>query len=227
MGLLDKIKNAVRGDQRSLDTMLIEQGAKLRVVEDTYRTEIDKAVRVIRYNPDRRKQAKAKERLKNAYYGLKVTIETYDYLQDVKSENDLASAMAELNGILGDIASLEAKKVRVPQRKFQKRIDRMEGKLDGASGGVLQNIDDVVKDSVIKDLVSGMDVDVVLGNDMDNWGGDFTNTIEKPISIQNDVEEDIDVVPLDDDLVLGNTTTQTKKQTLDQKQEDEYMDDLR
>ena len=58
MGLLDKIKNAVRGDQRSLDTMLIEQGAKLRVVEDTYRTEIDKAVRVIRYNPDRRKQAK-------------------------------------------------------------------------------------------------------------------------------------------------------------------------
>lgn len=213
--------------KKSLDHILMEQGTRLRVIEDNYRTQIDQACRIIKYNPDRRKQAKAKVRLKNAYYGLKVTIESYDYLQEVKSENDLAKAMAELNDILGGLTDIDAKKVRVPERKLKKRIDIMEGKNDSATGGALKEIDEVVSDAVVKDIVSGMDVDVVLGNDMDNWGGDIT--IEKPIYVDDtNLEEDIDVVPLDDEIVLGNSTIQTSKiHTMNQKQEDEYVEDLR
>lgn len=236
MGLVNKIKKAWNvlvepEKEESIDTLLIEQGTELRVIQKKYYDLIERECRVIRYNPDKRQQASAKIRLKNAYYGLKVSKESYEHLDEIKSAYELSVAMQELNGILGEIEGLERKKVRVPSRRINKRVAKMKAEMENAENGgqYLVSIDDVVSDSVVKDLVDGVAIDAVLQGDMDNWGGTVTSNIEKPINISSD-ENLENVVPLDDEVVFGkkNTTEKTTKvNILQSKAEDDYMDDLR
>ena len=208
-------KNLMNERKKTASDLILDARIKLDEATTKYMNVIDMSARNVRYarknTKNKAEEAKHMLKIKNAYYGLSLIENTKSRMVDIRTSEELYSAMNDLTTAIQKVNRVNRKGTKPNTNKFSREYDKMgagvENEMDVLSNmyNKIESIDDLVSNEVVEKIIKGEPV------------ADFLRFEEGlNISIEDFMNFDLDEVrDLGDGAVKATTMTNNTEEPLD------------
>lgn len=163
MGLLDKILKP----KKTREEVILDLGIELSRLEENYNVIIMRELRAVKKSRAQgRTNARAVDKIKNAYYGLLIIGRAKENLRDIRTTHDLTKTMNEMGAALRVLNGISGQSEHVRRWLINYNVEAMDRNAERRGDGLKQvfpeSINELVGDDIVERLLSGESVDSCL-----------------------------------------------------------------